>query len=528
MMDCLRMPDGCRILTEDGLYQAEKHGEGFVWRDVRLDINETGEQLDVSLTGERTPIRGVALRWLGEWAPGTRYLGDAVERGYGDFEWRGACLTRLMPWYFAAHVQETTDCFGVKTGPDAFAMWQTDGGGVTLWLDTRCGGMGVILGGKRIHPAAVRQERSTGISAFQALKGFCRKLCDAPLLPDHPVYGMNDWYYAYGDTSAEEFLQTASEIAALSEGFKTRPFVVMDDGWQEQAEFRGAAGRPYRRGNPRFGDMKALAQRVCEMGCVPGLWFRPAENNDKFWKGELLPGKRNRVMDMSHPSGLDAVAEDVARFASWGYKMLKYDFVTYDLMGLFVSDNRNFMRANGWSLSDRSMTNAVMIKNLCSTIRQNAGDALLIACNVPSHLVAGYAHIQRGGDDTNSHEWYRTLVMGVNTLAFRLCQHEAFYAMDADCVGITEPGIPWELNRQFLDLLSRSGTPLFVSPKPGLMTERMRRDIRDAFERINTCTQTLEPMDWMYTTLPEYYLSNGQEVRYSWWPADGFEYPGEH
>jgi len=44
--------------------------------------------------------------------------------------------------------------------------------------------------------------------------------------------------------------------------------------------------------------------------------------------------------------------------------------------------------------------------------------------------------------------------MGVNTLAFRLAQHNAFYMVDADCVGILGDNIPWEKNRQWLALLS--------------------------------------------------------------------------
>ena len=528
MVNCRNIPDGCRVLTEEGLYPAEKSGDGFSWKDVELGIRMTDRGLDLCLHGGETPVRAVALRWLGEWDAGTLFSGDAIERGYGDFEWRGLNLTRLMPWYFAAHAREKTDCYGVMTGPDAYAIWQADGNGVTLWLDTRCGGKGVILNGKAICPGRICQEHYEGITAFRAIQRFCRLLCDAPLLPKGPVYGSNNWYYAMGNTSREEFLATARETAELSTGFTTCPYVVMDDGWQELAEFTGAAGRPYRRGNPRFPDMQGIAESVLDMGCLPGLWFRPALNHDQFWKGAWLQGKSGNIMDLSVPSGLDAVAEDVSRFVSWGYKLLKYDFVTCDLMGLFVKNTRDFMRVNGWALADRSVTNAMMIRNLCGTIRKNAGDAILIACNVPSHLAAGEAHIQRGGDDTNAREWYRTIVMGVNTLAFRLPQHNAFYAMDADCVGIVRAGIPWELNRRFLDLIARSGTPLFVSPTPGIMTEEMRADICAAFERVNAGMQDLEPLDWMENSLPTRYLSDGEEVTFSWWPEEGFEYPGEH
>ena len=48
---------------------------------------------------------------------------------------------------------------------------------------------------------------------------------------------------------------------------------------------------------------------------------------------------------------------------------------------------------------------------------------------------------------TSGVEWERTRNMGVNTLAFRLPQHRAFFDMDADCVGITGK-IDWNKNRQ--------------------------------------------------------------------------------
>ena len=55
--------------------------------------------------------------------------------------------------------------------------------------------------------------------------------------------------------------------------------------------------------------------------------------------------------------------------------------------------------------------------------------------------------------------------MGVNTLAFRLPQHNRFFTVDADCVPCT-PQTPWELNQRFLDLVARSGTALFLSIDP--------------------------------------------------------------
>src|SRR5438270_8322197 len=121
---------------------------------------------------------------------------------------------------------------------------------------------------------------------------------------------------------------------------------------------------------------------------------------------------------------------------------------------------------DGWTFaSGASRTTAEVIRDLYRAIRTAADDAVIIGCNTVSHLSAGLFEICRIGDDTSGIEWARTRKMGVNTLAFRGVQHGAFYVADADCVGVTN-AVPWALNRQWLDLLARSGTMLFVSLAP--------------------------------------------------------------
>jgi D-arabinose 1-dehydrogenase-like Zn-dependent alcohol dehydrogenase len=55
----------------------------------------------------------------------------------------------------------------------------------------------------------------------------------------------------------------------------------------------------------------------------------------------------------------------------------------------------------------------------------------------------------------------------------------AFYVADADCVGVTK-AVPWTFNRQWLDLLARSGTMLFVSLAPDALGSDERRDLKAA------------------------------------------------
>ena len=112
------------------------------------------------------------------------------------------------------------------------------------------------------------------------------------------------------------------------------------------------------------------------------------------------------------------------------------------------------------------------------TILENAGDMVIMGCNTLSHLCAGLVHINRTGDDTSGREWERTRRLGVNTMAFRLCQNNRFYVADADCAGIT-PAVPWSYNKQWVRLLGESGTPLFVSSSRATWTRSRWRSSRN-------------------------------------------------
>jgi alpha-galactosidase len=91
--------------------------------------------------------------------------------------------------------------------------------------------------------------------------------------------------------------------------------------------------------------------------------------------------------------------------------------------------------------------------------------------------------------------------MGVNTLAGRLPQHGTFFVLDADCVPITTAS-PWSCNRQWLDLVARSGTALFVSAETAAVGEEQRRALREAFANLQAAGSHVRPLDWQATTTP--------------------------
>ena len=128
--------------------------------------------------------------------------------------------------------------------------------------------------------------------------------------------------------------------------------------------------------------------------------------------------------------------------------------------------------------------------------------------------------VNRTGDDTSGYTWGRTRRMGVNTLAFRLPHHNTFYHVDADCVGILG-NIQWELNRQWADCLAESGTPLFVSAKPGVLNDEEKEELRQIMVKASKQENHKVPVDWQENDCPEIWQEGKEVFTYSWYEEEG-------
>jgi alpha-galactosidase len=134
----------------------------------------------------------------------------------------------------------------------------------------------------------------------------------------------------------------------------------------------------------------------------------------------------------------------------------------------------------------------------------------------------GGKKVQRTGDDTSGQNWERTRRMGINTLAFRLPQHNTFFASDPDCAAHTAQ-TPWEYDRQFLDLVARSGTALFVSINP----RNIQPDVKAAFRAAMQTALSggtpggCEPLDWLHNTTPRSWRLGSEKVSYHWEEPSG-------
>ena len=518
-------PDLVTAYAEDGSIPLQRNGSRWQGRDVEVQTTPRGSgELAVRLLSPRSAILRIHLRWQVEAAASWRYLGDHWERSYGDLAWRSLEPERVMPWYFLAFDGGSTVACGVKTAPSAFCFWQADPAGVSLWLDVRNGGSGLRLGKRELPLASVVAEFYPDTKPFVAAKSFCRRLCETPRLPAAPVYGGNNWYYAYGHSSAADIRDDSERISSLAASRENRPFMVIDDGWSPNA----TAG-PWSHGNARFPDMAQLSSAMRLIGVQPGLWVRPL-----FTKEEIPPGWRllspnsareysthqAYTLDPTVPEALEQIREDFRRAVSCGYELIKHDFSTYDLLGRWGSSMGAVVTDPDWHFADRSRTNAEIIRDFYGALREAAGSALLLGCNTVGHIGAGVFEIQRSGDDTSGRDWNRTRKMGVNTLAFRAPQHGTFFAIDADCVGLTKQ-VPWSFNRQWLDLLAQSGTPLFVSAAPDAVGREQRSAIQGAFAIASAPTPLAEPVDWLRNTEPQEWILRGRRVSYQWFGGEG-------
>lgn len=514
MYSIMREPD--RIQLMYGSYKNQKK----VWlsdqSDVSVSFEPTDSGMKVLVTGNETPITFIKCRWYGKLPVGCRLLGDAIERAYGDLKYEGIRPERIMPWYFAVNDKENHAGYGVKVRPDSFVHWQADPSGITLWLDLRCGTNGYRLGGKTALAAEIVEHHASDTDTFDFLREFCEKMSDSPVLSDKPVYGFNNWYYAYGNISAEGVLNDSKLLHDLTEDLDNLPFMVIDDGWQNRSTVECDT-------NEKFPDMKQLVSDMKAQNVRPGIWIRPLLPKAEHFT-DLRHEAYSEYFDPSLDEVLDIIAADMEKITGeWGFELVKYDYVTFDMFGRFFFEPSVQMSDADWSLKN-PMTNAQAVKRLYKTIYDHANGAVLIGCNAVSHLGSGYFHLHRSGDDTSGREWERTRYMGINTLAFRLCQHKAFFDVDADCVGNTgDTDFDWAMASRWLELLTDSSTPLFVSIAPKVVTGEIKEQLKAAFAKASKQEGRFKPLDLTKTTMPTRYEIDGAVKEYEFDDVMGAE-----
>ena len=526
----INRPDFIELTTETKTVTSKWKNDDYNLDDINVNLNQDNEHLAIFLTAQTSKVKWIKLRWNNlSWDKNVRFLGDAWERGYGDMEWKGMYPNRFMPWYFCAKSEAKSICYGVKVRPSAMCFWQVDSLGMTLFLDVRCGGSGVNLKGRVIKLADVLACEMRDCTSFEAMQEFCGQMCEDPILPKYSVYGSNNWYYAYGKSSESEILADCDYILNLTKDIENKPYMVIDDCWQEHHRLNEYNGGPWTKGNEKFPDMKALAEKLVQNGVRPGIWVRLLLNEDENIKNEWRLS-HNNCIDPTNPEALNYIKEDIKRICNWGYTLIKHDFSTFDLFGKWGFQMSPLVTDDGWHFYDDSLTSAEVVKLLYkaildASVEASNGETLILGCNTVGHLGAGYMHINRTGDDTSGVIWERTRFKGVNTLAFRLPQHGKFYEIDADCVGI-DGGISWSMNKLWADVLAKSGTPLFISVRPNILDETEKQELHEILKVASKQEHHVIPVDWEETTCPEHWQDKDHDIdcKYQWFEETGLKF----
>ena len=94
-------------------------------------------------------------------------------------------------------------------------------------------------------------------------------------------------------------------------------------------------------------------------------------------------------------------------------------------------------------------------------------------------------------------------------------QNKTFFIADPDCAAITEK-VPTEMNLRFFEACALSGESLFISITPGMLNIEQKKRLSDSFLIADKGSEC-EPLDWMDTSCPKRFLSNGKEYNFNWY-----------
>ncbi len=313
----VQLPENVFATLDDGVHELIANGNGlWSYKEVWVKLYFVKDALKIDLSSSKLALSNIMLVWKYATQKQTKVMGDHWERTYGDLHFGSPSFSAKMPWYFVQYDAKQTTCFGVKTGCSTICSWQVGEGKMQLTLDTRNGGSSVLLGQRTLHAAEIVATQTKGSeNTFATASRFCKMMCEHPLLPKQPVYGINDWYITYGINSAEIILNHTARMAELSTDTHNRPFSVIDSGW--------AAYSPlfpndccwqddFSKANSHFKDMKLVAEQIKLLGMRPGLWTRPLCASYKDPKNLILPpipGRTSTTKQVLDPS----IEENLAR-----------------------------------------------------------------------------------------------------------------------------------------------------------------------------------------------------------------------
>ena len=516
-----REPDHVLFQYPDSAVRFEEPSEREE-RSEKIGFSVKDGALAVTLYPTSRPYLRVKLRWDGDLSAGLLCLGDGWERvglsKMKDLEcvWTGIDTRRRMPWYFHLYDGAALQSFGVKTGASVFAWFECDPFGITLWLDARSGGQPAHLLEPLLACEVVCREGREGEVPYRAAEDFCRMMCEKPNLPKEPIFGVNNWYWAYGNITHDVVRQETAYLKEMTVDAVCRPHMIIDDGWQLNRyshHFGSYNGGPWDKTNAGFSHMAETAEAIHARGARAGIWMRPLLTclpvpREAIGVRKISAGT---ILDPSHPYTLELVAEDVRRIRSWGYDLIKHDFTTMDtVMSVFE------VNAGLPAFYDKHHPTAYIMRELYRTIETAAGGATVIGCNTFGHLVAGIHAVQRVGDDTSGRNFEVTRADGVGTLV-RLPQNNTFFSHDPDCAAFTEK-VPHKENLDFLEAAAITGATTLASVTPHTLTGEDMTRIRAIYKTASQGGLGATPEDWLGHREPTRFVTpDGRRFVFDWY-----------
>lgn len=520
----LREPDFATGATEQSPFRFEERG---VQADcpVCFDYVVQDDHAKVIVYPSNVPIKYLKLRFEGDLSFVSSVYGDQWERSVGDnaaLEWRSVMAARALPWFCYVRGDDRTACYGVKTGADCFAYWQIDTHGVTLFLNLTCGSEGTLLKEPLVAAEVVQHVSPYGEDPYQTACAFASQMCATPVLPKAPIFGVNNWYWAYGKISTESVLTETDYLREMTADAVGSPYMILDDGWQLNRTYSKEAyiGGPWLP-NDRFPDMQKLVRTIHEKNAKAGLWFRPLLTMGQIPdEAQLSLFRGGQIMDPSHPYTLERVQTDAARIRGWGFDLIKHDFSTFDLFGNELhATHRTGLCADTRKLYDNTRTTATVLKDLYRAVQRGAGEADVIGCNVVGHLSAGIHSVQRVGGDTSGRSFEWTVRNGVNSM-MRLPLNGRFFINDPDCAAFTEK-VSAEKNLDFLEMCALTSVTTLASVTPNILTKEEMTRIRRIYRMASLGGKHYGIANYEKTALPEVFVSpDGTEQKAFNWQSE--------
>ena len=515
-IDILRIPDSILFQYEDSDIRFEEPTS----REARADefsYRKINGAFRFTLYPSGRPIMRIKLRWNGDLSSVISVIGDTYERIYdisygaqNSVFWHSILPDHDLGWYFHTYDGEALHSYGVKTGASAFASFRCDPTGISLWLDIRNGGGGTVIREPLDLVDVVSREGVIGENPYFASVEFCKMMCDNPVVPKTPFFGVNNWYWAYGNISHESVMRETDYLMELSSRAKNKPFMVIDDGWQStryKVKDDSYNGGPWLESSEAFPSMRETAARIHDKGAYAGLWFRPLLTQKQCLDEMVSPGRQAKhgiTLDPSHPLVLEIIENDVKNIVDWGYDLIKHDFTTLDTLGIgakMVDGMDHFF--------DRSIPNCKILLNLYEKIQAAAGDKLIIGCNTINHNVAGIHAAQRSGHDTSGRSYEITRAAATSSL-LRLPQNGTFFNIDPDCPAFTDM-VPIEANLDFLELCAKTSVVTLASVTPGILKGEELKRAQKIFEYASVGGSGYYPTDWLMHNAPMKY-TNGMDT----------------